>query len=340
MALSRLLPNAVVVLACLCVCGTSLADEVYPGVFRTPTARFADLPGYDFKPNYRVIQGYRVHYLDEGPSDGDVVLLLHGEPSWSYLYRKMIPVFTAAGYRVIAPDLVGFGKSDKPALRSDHSYPFHVAVVTELIEKLKLADISAFFQDWGGLIGLRVLTENPERFARVAIGNTTLPVGQLPDGAILGQEFTEFDSDARLEKEDGFEAWLRYSQVTPELYASYILQYGTVQELPADIMAAYDAPFPDARYKAGPRVMPTLVASQHQTNLLRWQVLATWQKPFLTTFSDSDPVLGEAYGIFQENVPGALGQPHITVEQAGHFLQEDKGEELATYLVQWYRQTQ
>lgn len=314
----------------------AVADEIKPGVFRTPDSQFANLPGYDFAPNYLTINGLRVHYLDEGPKDGPVVLLLHGEPSWSYLYRKMIPVFTAAGYRSIAPDLVGFGRSDKPADRAAHSYSFHVDVITQLVRKLELKQIHAFFQDWGGLIGLRILTENQDLFAKVAVGNTALPEGPGEDGLVIGNQFTEMDANAKLEKTDGFPQWLRYSQVIPVLNASYVLQYGTVIELPSTILDAYDAPFPDDRYKAGPRVLPTLVASQNATNSARWEVLENWSKPFLTAFSDSDPILGEGFVAFRERVPGSKNQPHTTIMAAGHFLQEDKGGELASILVAWF----
>lgn len=330
----RLLALILFVSTCIPV----IADEVKPGVYRTPDEHFANLPGYDFQANYQYIDGYRIHYVDEGPENGPVVLLLHGEPSWSYLYRKMIPIFAEAGYRTIAPDLLGFGKSDKPADRGDYSYAGHVEIITTLIDEMGLTDISAFFQDWGGLIGLRVVAENPDRFKQVAIGNTTLPAGPGEDGIIMGQEFDTINPDVRLEEGDGFMEWLQYSQQAPELNASFLLQWGTVSELSADVLAAYDAPFPDSRYKAGARVMPTLVQSQNATNREAWNSLAGWNKPFLTAFSDKDPLLSQAYPPFQQNVPGALGQPHTTIMDAGHFLQEEKGEELATYLLDWFSQ--
>lgn len=338
MKLCRLTTAFVAFNLALLAIGQVNADEIRPGVFRTPDSQFANLPGYDFAPNYLTINGLRVHYLDEGPKDGPVVLLLHGEPSWSYLYRKMIPVFTAAGYRSIAPDLVGFGRSDKPADRAAHSYNFHVDVITQLVRELELDQIHAFFQDWGGLIGLRIVTENEGLFEKVAVGNTALPEGPGEDGLIIGNQFTEMDANAKLEKTDGFPQWLRYSQVIPVLNASYVLQYGTVMQLPSSILDAYDAPFPDDRYKAGPRVMPTLVASQNATNSERWKVLENWSKPFLTAFSDSDPILGNGFAPFRERVPGSKNQPHTTVTAAGHFLQEDKGQELAKTLVDWFEQ--
>ncbi|HAJ75563.1 MAG TPA: haloalkane dehalogenase [Gammaproteobacteria bacterium] len=307
-----------------------------PGVFRTPDARFDDLPGFDFEANYQYIDGYRIHYLDEGPVNGPVVLLLHGEPSWSYLYRKMIPVFVDAGYRTVVPDLLGFGKSDKPANRATYSYQGQVDIINQLVSELDLNDMSAFFQDWGGLVGLRVVAENPERFLRVAIGNTGFPVGPGEDGIIIGTQFASPNSDARLEPGSGFLQWLRYSQEVPVLDASFVVQWGTVSTLAPEVLAAYAAPFPDSRYMAGARVMPTLVQSQIATNRAAWAVLQNWQKPFLTTFSDSDPITNGGDQRFQQAIAGASGQNHTTIQSAGHFLQEDKGEELASYLVSWF----
>jgi haloalkane dehalogenase len=317
--------------------GTSNADEIKPGVYRTPDDRFENLPGYDFESNYQYIDGYRIHYLDEGPRTGPVVLLIHGEPSWSYLYRKMIPVFVDAGYRTIVPDLLGFGRSDKPVSRSDYSYSGQVSIISQLITDLDLSEISAFFQDWGGLVGLRVVTEYPDRFTHVAVGNTAFPAGPGEDGIIIGAEFDSVNSDVRLQPGDGFPEWLRYSQQVPELQASFVVQWGTVRTLPPEVLAAYDAPFPDDRYKAGSRVMPTLVRSQIATNREAWTVLENWEKPFLTTFSDSDPITRGGYTPFQQRIPGAQDQPHTTVSEAGHFLQEDTGNELANYLVEWFQ---
>jgi|TARA_B100000315_G_scaffold174203_1_gene162619 haloalkane dehalogenase len=314
----------------------SEGDEIKPGVFRTPDARFDDLPGFDFEANYQYIDGYRIHYLDEGPVNGPVVLLLHGEPSWSYLYRKMIPVFVDAGYRTVVPDLLGFGKSDKPANRATYSYQGQVDIINQLVSELDLNDMSAFFQDWGGLVGLRVVAENPERFLRVAIGNTGFPVGPGEDGIIIGTQFASPNSDARLEPGSGFLQWLRYSQEVPVLDASFVVQWGTVSTLAPEVLAAYAAPFPDSRYMAGARVMPTLVQSQIATNRAAWAVLQNWQKPFLTTFSDSDPITNGGDQRFQQAIAGASGQNHTTIQSAGHFLQEDKGEELASYLVSWF----
>jgi haloalkane dehalogenase len=288
---------------------------------RTPDERFASLPGYPFAPHYADIDDLdggtlRVHYLDEGPADAAPVLCMHGEPSWSYLYRTMIPLLTAAGHRVIAPDLVGFGRSDKPAERSDYTYARHVQWMSQLLfDHLDLRDITFFGQDWGGLIGLRLVASAPERYARVVISNTGLPTGERKPG-------------------EAFLAWRRFSQEVPEFPTGAIIQNATVTTLPADVVAAYDAPFPDESYKAGARIFPTLVPASvddpaHEDQLAAWRVLTTFDKPFLTCFSDQDPVSAGADRAFQELVPGAAGRSHTTVRGGGHFVQEDCGPELA-----------
>lgn len=294
-------------------------------VLRTPDERFADLPGYPFAPHYVDIGGLRMHYVDEGPRDGEPVLLLHGEPSWSYLYRKMIPILVDAGLRPVAPDLFGFGRSDKPASRDDYSYQFHVDSIWGLVEALGLREITLVGQDWGGLIGLRVAAEHPERFSRFVAANTFLPTGDQPPG-------------------EAFLRWQRFSQEAPELPVGRIVNGGCVSELPPEVMAAYDAPFPDERYKAGARAFPLLVPTRpddpaSEPNRRAWQVLERWEKPFLTAFSDSDPITRGGDAIFQQRVPGARGQPHTTITGAGHFLQEDKGEELARVIVEFVRAT-
>jgi len=295
---------------------------------RTPDERFQNLPGYDFAPHYAEFNGLRMHYLDEGPANGPVVLLLHGEPSWSYLYRKMIPIIAGAGFRVIAPDLIGFGKSDKPVNKSDYSYQMGVDSVAAFIKQLDLKNITLFCQDWGGLIGLRVAAENPERFAAVIAANTALPGSPATSKkAALPGPSTAF----------GFSAWLLYSQLAPELKPGNVVELGTVSRLSAEVKAAYDAPFPDKRYKAGARVMPLLVGSQIRENSQAWDRLCQWQKPFLTAFSDKDIILGGGDKIFRELIPGARNQQHVTIKNAGHFLQEDKGEELAGIVVEFMR---
>jgi haloalkane dehalogenase len=282
---------------------------------RTPDERFANLPGYDFEPHYADVAGMRMHYLDEGPRDAAPVLMLHGEPSWCYLYRKMVPAFTAAGHRAVAPDFFGFGRSDKPAAREDYTYQAHVDWTTAFVEALDLRDITLVCQDWGGLIGLRVAAERPDRFARIVAANTFLPTGdQRPAEAFL--------------------RWQQFSQTAPKFDIGRIINAGTVTDLPADVIAAYDAPFPDDSYKAGARVFPSLVPTSPDDpasgpNREAWQVLQRWQKPFLTAFGDSDPITRGADAVLQKLIPGTNGQPHTTIAGAGHFIQEDKGEELA-----------
>jgi haloalkane dehalogenase len=290
-------------------------------VLRTPDERFANLDGYPFAPHYLDVAGLRVHYLDEGPRSAAPVLLMHGEPSWSYLYRKMIPILTAAGHRCVAPDLVGFGRSDKPLRREDYTYQQHVDWMREVLERLDLRAITLVCQDWGGLIGLRLAAEHEDRFARIVVANTFLPTGDRPAG-------------------DAFMAWRKFSQDTPEFPIGRILQGGCATPLPPAVVAAYDAPFPDERYKAGARQFPTLVPISPEdpaapANRKAWEVLRRWQKPFLTAFSDSDPVTRGGDTIFQQEVPGAEGQPHTTITGAGHFLQEDKGEDLARVVVEF-----
>ena len=320
----------------LIMCGHAIsaaAEEIRSGVFRTPDERFEELDDYPFAPHYVEVDSkigkLRMHYVDVGPRDADPVLLLHGEPSWSYLYRKMIPPLVAAGNRVIAPDLIGFGKSDKPAKRSDHSYQFHVDSMMQFVTELDLQNVTLFCQDWGSLIGLRVVTGEPDRFARVVAGNAALPAGRGDDGLVIGRQWNKPDPNAELKFEEGFNGWLKYSQTVPEFDCGIILQVATVRELTEAELDAYRAPFPDERYVAGPRVMPTLVRSQQATNRRAWKVLSEFDKPFLTTFSDSDPITSGGEKVFQKRVPGAKGQPHTIIRNASHFLQEDASEQLA-----------
>ncbi|MEU1426372.1 haloalkane dehalogenase [Nocardia sp. NPDC005746] len=290
---------------------------------RTPDDRFADLPDFDFEPHYIDVAAgdgsatrLRLHYLDEGPRDGDVVLLLHGEPSWSFLYRTMIPVLVKAGLRCIAPDLIGFGRSDKPADRADYTYARHVEWMREaLFDHLNLTGITLVCQDWGGLIGLRLVAEHPRRFARVVVANTGLPTG-----------------DAKLT--DAFAAWQRFSQETPAFPVGGIIAGGCRTTLSPEVVAAYDAPFPDETFKAGARAFPLLVPTRPDdpaapANRAAWEQLARFEKPVLTAFSDGDPITAGGHRPFQEKVPGAAGRAHTTITDAGHFLQEDRGPELA-----------
>ncbi len=288
---------------------------------RTPDERFDNLPGCDFDPNYVDVDGLRMHYVDEGPRDGAVVLLLHGEPSWSYLYRHMIPPLAKAGLRVIAPDLIGFGKSDKPVRKSDYSYAIHVDWMRHFIESLNLSDVTLFCQDWGSLIGLRVAAESEHRFAGIALGNGGLPTG---------------DQDMPR----AFLIWRAFALYSPWFPIGRIIQSGTITALPDDVVAAYDAPFPSARYKAGARAFPALVPTTpndpaSEANRAAWDVFKRWEKPFLTTFSNRDPITRGGQNPWQENVPGAKGQDHVKIENAGHFLQEDRGEELAAVLIKF-----
>lgn len=287
-------------------------------VLRTPEARFANLPDYPFAPHYAEIRdtggtSLRLHYVDEGPRDAAPVLLLHGEPSWSFLYRKMITGLVAKGHRVVAPDLIGFGKSDKPAEQTDYTFERHVKWMSDWLTAQNLTNVTLFCQDWGGLIGLRLVAAFPERFARVVVANTGLPVGT---------GMTE-----------GFKQWLNFSQTVPELPIGEIVAMGTKKGLSDAVKAAYVAPFPDETYKAGARRFPALVpvTPEHASvaeNKAAWEVLARFTKPVLTLFSDSDPVTKGGERAFLERVPGAKGQPHTIIKDAGHFLQEDAPDEL------------
>ncbi len=292
---------------------------------RTPDDRFADLDGYPFTANYVEIDDQdggtlRVHYLDEGPADGPIVLCMHGEPSWSYLYRKMIPQLVDAGLRVIAPDLVGFGKSDKPSKKSDYTYARHVAWMQEaIVDHLDLSDATFFGQDWGGLIGLRLVADNPERFARVIIGNTGLPTGEHPAS-------------------EAFMQWQKFSQESPVFPIGQILNQATLTELSEAEIAAYDAPFPDETFKEGARIFPSLVPTSIDDPAVpatkaAWQVFKAWDKPLICCFSDSDPVTAGGDKPFLALVPGAADQPHTTVENAHHFFQEDAAPQLAHLII-------
>lgn len=298
---------------------------------RTPDHCFENLPGYEFKANYVQIgdnEGgeLRVHYVDEGDKTALPILLLHGEPSWSYLYRKMIPGLVDAGFRVLAPDLIGFGRSDKPARREDYSYAAHVSWLTQWFDTLELQNTVLFCQDWGGLLGLRLVTAQPDRFAGVVAANTMLPTGDHHPG-------------------EAFLKWQAYSQNVPEFPTGDIIQGATVSELAPEVVAAYDAPYPDERYKEGARQFPLLVPvsaddPEAPANRKAWQVLTQFEKPFLTAFSDQDPVTAGGDKVFQAKVPGCRDQAHVTVQGGGHFLQEDKGEELAEIVIKFIASNQ
>ncbi|HSG89648.1 MAG TPA: haloalkane dehalogenase [Pseudomonadales bacterium] len=328
-------------------------------VLRTPDERFEGLDGFPFTPNYVEVDDgdggrLRIHYLDEGPKDGEIVLCMHGQPSWSYLYRKMIPVLVDAGLRVIAPDLVGFGRSDKPAARSDYTYARHVHWIEGLVKALDLEDVTLVCQDWGGLIGLRVLTQNPDRFARVVVANTGLPdaKGLAPEMAAPMRELfagipalPPAEMGAKLRENEfgaGFMYWIKYCAEYPDFKIRDVMQLSSGGRLTEAQMVAYDAPFPDESYKQGARQFPSLVPifpddPAIEDNRAAWKVLEAFDKPLLTAFSDSDPVTAGAHVRFQESVPGARGQCHVTLHGAGHFLQEDAGETLAGVVIGFCR---
>jgi haloalkane dehalogenase len=302
-------------------------------VLRTPDDAFADLPGFDFEPHYVEIDSgssgarLRLHYLDEGPTDAsETVLLMHGEPSWSFLYRKMIPFLAAEGLRVVAPDLIGFGRSDKPAERSDYTYERHVAWITSaLFDALDLTNVTLVCQDWGGLIGLRLVAAHPERFSRVVAANTGLPTGdEKPTDAFLN--------------------WQQFSQEVDVMPIGAIVNFGTTTDLSAEVIAAYDAPFPEERFKEGARQFPLLVPTSPQDpsnvqNREAWEQLQKFDKPFLCAFSDSDPITKGADKQFLKRVPGCRGQDHVTIVGGGHFLQEDCGEDLARGVIYFIHST-
>jgi haloalkane dehalogenase len=295
-------------------------------VLRTAQERFSGLPDFGYEPRYADAGGLRLAYVEAGPPDGEPVLLLHGEPSWSFLYRKVIPVLAEAGSRVIAADLIGFGRSDKPAAVADHSYAGHVEWIRAFaFDALGLRGVTLVGQDWGGLIGLRLVAEHPERFARVVAANTGLPTGDEPMPDV----------------------WLRFRELVrtaPALSVSRLVQSGCQTRLPPDVLAAYEAPFPDQSYAAAVRAMPELVPATPDNpasaaNRAAWQRLAAWDKPFLVAFSDRDPITGRMAPALKRAVPGAAGRHHPVLEGAGHFLQEDAGEELGAVIASFIRET-
>jgi haloalkane dehalogenase len=294
-------------------------------VYRTPDQRFADLPDFPWEPSYvTTSDGLRVAVVDEGPRDARPVLLLHGEPSWSFLYRKMVPVLLDAGLRVVVPDLVGFGRSDKPTRDDDYTYARHVEWMrSSLFDELDLHDVVLVCQDWGGLIGLRLLAEHPDRFGHVVAANTGLPDGtrRLPESWWAFHEFV---------------------QRTPDLPIGLLVSSGCAEPMAQDVVAAYDAPFPTVESKAGARRLPSLIPQSLDDpatpdNQRAWEVLHRLETPFLTAFSDKDPITAGGERYLQKSIPGAQGQPHVTIEGGGHFLQEDRGPQLAQVVVDWLR---
>ncbi|MEW4447868.1 haloalkane dehalogenase [Qipengyuania sp. JC766] len=276
--------------------------------FRTPDDRFAGIPDYPFDPRYHMLDdGLRLHYLDEGPRHATPVLMLHGEPSWSYLYRKMICPVVEAGYRVLAPDLIGFGKSDKPTSKSDFTYARHVGWMEEWLEATGIANIVLVCQDWGSLIGLRLLAAHPEKFAAVVLSNGGLPAGQPAPRA--------------------FAAWRRFSRYSPVFPVGRIIQRGTVRTLADAEVAAYDAPFPTRGSKAAARIFPSLVPLGSNSAVpdqeAAWRVLETFDRPFTCCFSDKDPITRGGDAIFRKRVPGARDNPLHRTLSGSHFIQED-----------------
>jgi len=290
---------------------------------RTPDSRFANLPDYPFAPHWHTLaSGLRLHYVDEGPRQGPAVLMLHGEPSWSYLYRKMIPVFAQAGYRALAPDLIGFGKSDKPPRMADYSYQNHIDWLREWMEALDLRQLTLFCQDWGSLLGLRLAAEHDARFDRIVVANGFLPTGDRPANR-------------------AFRIWRAFAMYSPWFPIGHIVNSGCANKLSPAEIAAYDAPFPSSSYKAGARVFPRLVPTSPQdpaapANRAAWDRLGQWRKPFLCLFGAGDPILGRADRWLLEHVPGAQGHPHARL-RGGHFVQEDQGPELARRTVEWLK---
>lgn len=292
---------------------------------RTPEDRFAGLDGYPFAPHYLDVTAtgappLRMHYLDEGPRDGAPVLLLHGEPTWSYLYRTMIPPLVAAGHRVLAPDLIGFGRSDKPTEMADYTYARHVEWVTSWLTALDLRELTVVVQDWGSLIGLRVAAEDPDRFSKLFIANGFLPIADRPTPP-------------------AFRVWRAFAKYSPVLPAGWLVDRATVNPVSRAVRAGYDAPFPSQRYQAGARAFPLLVPTSPDdpaipANRAAWAVLGEWTKPVLCVFGAQDRILGKADRPLIAHIPGAAGQPHARI-RAGHFIQEDAGPELARRLLEW-----
>ncbi|MEE2662894.1 MAG: haloalkane dehalogenase [Myxococcota bacterium] len=326
---------------------------------RTPDSRFDNLPGYPFSPHYTNVPDgeggeLRIHHVEAGPADAKPVLCMHGQPTWSYLYRHMIPIIAGAGLRVVAPDLVGFGRSDKPSRREDFSYQRQVDWLTAWLVENDIRDATLVGQDWGGLIGLRMVAENPERFASVVIANSGLPA---PEGVseeraravrewrantpplTIPEVMNALSNPDRERPEATFAYWQKWTWESEDLPVALTVA-GVVDGRtlsPAEV-AAYDAPFPDPSFKMGPRAMPSQVPTLSDdpslpANLKAWEVLSKWEKPFLCAFSDNDPVTAGADKELLRRIPGTKGQSHQTIRGGGHFVQEGRGEELAKIVV-------
>jgi len=289
----------------------------------TPEERFENLPDFTFNPHFIKVDGINIHYLDEGNKQAEVILLMHGEPSWSFLYRHMIPILVKAGFRILAPDLVGFGRSDKPTEQNDHTYLKHVEWMTKWLKLLDLRNITLFCQDWGSLIGLRLAIENQDRFNRIVLSNGGLPTGEQ-------------------RMSDAFTNWREFSRNSPSFDIKFILQGATTTKLSKEVLNGYDAPFPDDSFKAGARILPSLVPistddPEHETNKKAIELFKQWKKPFLTAFSDKDPITRGGDRFWQTLVPGAAEQNHVIIKNASHFVQEDKGPELAKVIIEFIK---
>ncbi|MFZ4602089.1 MAG: haloalkane dehalogenase [Caulobacterales bacterium] len=327
---------------------------------RTPDDRFAGLEGFAFAPHYCDVQAgdggvLRMHYLDEGPRDGPVVLCVHGQPAWSYLYRKMIPILTGAGFRVLAPDLIGFGRSDKPTRREDYTYARHVDWLTQWFDATGLSGATFVGQDWGGLIGLRVVAARPDRFARIVVANTGLPDSKMvpePASQMLGQMYPSLPvPDAAAVRAafagggpGAFLYWVKYAAECPEFSVRDV--FGLLSGIKDEaVLAGYTAPFPNDDFIAGARQFPSLVpllphhANDRKANDAAWAVLEAWEKPLLTAFTDDDPVTRGGEVVFQSRVPGAKGRNHPTIKGGGHFLQEMQPQAFADAIVDFIRTT-
>jgi haloalkane dehalogenase len=321
---------------------------------RTPEQQFDNLPDYPFSPNYLTVddtQGgkLRVHYLDEGPRDGSIVLLMHGQPVWSYLYRLMIPKLVEAGFRVIVPDLVGFGRSDKPTQQHDYTYARHVSWMSDWLTQMDLSGVTVFLQDWGSLIGLRLVAAFPDRFSHVVLANGGLPAGVVPPllGRLLQWVYPRIavvkaeELGAKFKVKwgiPGFLYWRKYAAESVDFSIADVMRVTAKNALSAEVLAAYEAPFPDQSYMAGARQFPMLVPifanePEVEENKAAWRVLCKFNKPFMTAFSDNDPVTAGGDKQFLEQVPGCKGIEHRTITDAGHFLQQDQPEKCVKAIV-------